>query len=1226
MLPPSRRSNGKNFPKDLSGFGHFIMTCGGCCLDSTTVSFQDSSDVQPASLTNLNNGDNLFNTSTNANGNAWVQSSSDNSPVQNQQEATCDYCPVETIVVPNKKCPGLADENEQSNNILPQEPQQPRSASDVKVTPVRNMPDHEPGERLVTMQARAVNVTPAGLNKGYPNTLRTTKFTWATWLPKSIFNQFKRLANMYFLFIVILGLIGSFWSDFSPKDWKSKVGPFVFVIMWTACKDLYEDLRRAKDDKFENHQVVRKYNAETNTFEDIYWYQIHVGDILLVMCDQQFPADLVVLKSWGNETTYISTVMLDGETNLKERFMPKVLGTLAESVPEFEDISATTPAEFEQTSVKFVEKLMETGTEMKMGVPIAVINDVRGVLMMGQKSIVVPLSEANFLPRGCALRNSRYVLATSVYVGEDAKTRLNAIKAQLKFSTMQAMQNICIRGLLVFIFGICLYATIMSEVEPFGSIDLKWSPPLMYFRFCIAYYHAVPMSLYVVYEMLKLILGYQVNIDKSMVHDGESANARTADLMEELGQVDFVFSDKTGTLTANEMVFAKCHIDGKDMGDFRPLSTGSVPEGVRKSTEMLKSNSHKSQAVSWFFTCLATCHEVVVQTDGESNGNATYSGMSPDEVALVSAARDVGITFQSRNRQPGGSTEVEVKNHLGAVSKFEVLVILAFTSDRKRMSVIIKGGGRAWCITKGADSVMEPLIRGGFSEEVAADSLAFSKLGLRVLVIASRELDVDFLANWLMDYEKARGILDETKEARIREVVLKMEKNLDFVGLTAVEDRLQLGVPEAIETIKKIGSRIWVLTGDKVETAVEIAYSCRLFAQATKLAYVIKCTTTAEALAGFDRAAAELEGSLDGGLVIDGETLLVSLTDEACRKMIYQLGLASRCCVCARLSPMQKLQLVQLVRKEDPKRITLTIGDGANDVPMILGGHVGIGIRGKEGAAAVQVCDIAISQFRFLVILLLCHGRRAYRRVAIFFCYYLYKNLVLLMADLLWTHWDRFRGNVAFPEYLSIAYNAFFTSWHVLFVLGYDRDIPDSVACAHPELYKVGPRRELFNVVIFSKWMFYAILHGSVCWLIPYWMVGTDDYDTEKFWIASTAAFTNVVNVALLKMVIESENPFGLWTWWPTIVSFLLFALYLYLISYSFMGYEFQRSMDGIAEHIITNGKVFATLIIAPVAALSLDVIVRLVNRYVFPSELQVVTTQLKALGNTGPGAASDSE
>jgi len=309
-----------------------------------------------------------------------------------------------------------------------------------------------------------------------------------------------------------------------------------------------------------------------------------------------------------------------------------------------------------------------------------------------------------------------------------------------------------------------------------------------------------------------------------------------------------------------------------------------------------------------------------------------------------------------------------------------------------------------------------------------------------------------------------------------------------------VEDRLQDGVPEAIETVKAAGVRVWVLTGDKTETAVDIAKSCLLFTSETHIAYAVDAESIAEASQKLRDAKTmldDLDWDKDKGLVLDGRTIKHAFLDETCKDIIYELGLASRSCVCCRLTPLQKRQLVELVHEKSPSTITLAIGDGANDVPMIEGAHLGVAVRGKEGCQAVQVSDVAISQFRFLVPLLLCHGRRAYRKIALFLCFYLYKNVALAMGDVVWMHQDQYRGRIAFPEYLSVNYNFLFTSWHILFVLGFDCDVDDSVAVSTPSLYSSGPNRELFNGGVFTSWMIVAVYHGVVAWRICLRQEGT---------------------------------------------------------------------------------------------------------------------------------------
>jgi len=354
-------------------------------------------------------------------------------------------------------------------------------------------------------------------------------------------------------------------------------------------------------------------------------------------------------------------------------------------------------------------------------------------------------------------------------------------------------------------------------------------------------------------------------------------------------------------------------------------------------------------------------------------------------------------------------------------------------------------------------------------------------------------------------------------------------------------------------------------------------------------------------------------GVLDGGLVLDGITVKFALESlEAC-VLLYQLGIASRACLCCRLSPMQKRKLVELVRQANPTTVTLAIGDGANDVPMIDGAHLGVGIRGKEGMQAVQSSDIAISQFRFLRPLLLCHGRKAYRRVSYFINFYLYKNVMLAVADFLWVFQGSFSGNIAFPEWLSAGYNVFFTSWHILFVLGFDEDVSDETSNTSPDLYFVGPRRELFNGRVFATWMMYALFHGSVMWLGPSLAIAGTDYSRGDFyvltdpncdfWLASATSFFICILVVVLRAWLDAWRPFGKFTVVPSILSLLCFLPYAAMF-YTPIGRAYQPNMENVPFQVFSKTTPLLCIVICSLIAFIPDFTEKIARHFCCPSRL----------------------
>nr|KAF6367647.1 ATPase phospholipid transporting 8A2 [Myotis myotis] len=1021
------------------------------------------------------------------------------------------------------------------------------------------------GDQLET-PARTIYLNQPHLNKFRDNQISTAKYSVLTFLPRFLYEQIRRAANAFFLFIALLQQI----PDVSPTGRYTTLVPLIIILTIAGIKEIVEDFKRHKADNAVNKK--KTIVLRNGMWHTIMWKEVTVGDIVKIVNGQYLPADMILLSSSEPQAMcYVETANLDGETNLKIR----------------QGLNCT-------ADMQTREILMKLSGTVECEGPNRHLYDFTGNLNLDGKS-PVSLGPDQILLRGTQLRNTQWVFGIVVYTGHDTKLMQNSTKAPLKRSNVEKVTNVQI----LVLFGILL---VMALVSSAGALywngsqgGRNWyikkletnSDNFGYnlLTFIILYNNLIPISLLVTLEVVKYTQALFINWDTDMyyIENDTPAMARTSNLNEELGQVKYLFSDKTGTLTCNIMNFKKCSIAGVTYGHFPELTREQSSDDFCRMScppsescdfddpRLLKNmEDHHPTApcIQEFLTLLAVCHTVVPEKDGD---NIIYQASSPDEAALVKGAKKLGFVFTGRTPY---SVIIEA---MGQEQTFGILNVLEFSSDRKRMSVIARtpsGQLRLYC--KGADNVIFNRLSkdSKYMDETLCHLEYFATEGLRTLCLAYADLSESDYEEWLKVYQEASTILKDRAQ-RLEECYEIIEKNLLLLGATAIEDRLQAGVPETIANLLKAGIKIWVLTGDKQETAINIGYSCRLVSQNMAL-ILLKEDSLDATRAAITQHCTDLGNSLgkenDIALIIDGHTLKYALSFEV-RRSFLDLALSCKAVICCRVSPLQKSEIVDVVKKR-VKAITLAIGDGANDVGMIQTAHVGVGISGNEGMQATNNSDYAIAQFSYLEKLLLVHGAWSYNRVTKCILYCFYKNVVLYIIEIF----------TALPP----------------FTLGiFERSCTQESMLRFPQLYKITQNAEGFNTKVFWGHCINALVHSLILFWFPMKALEHDTalangHATDYLFVGNIV-YTYVVVTVCLKAGLETTA----WTKFSHLAvwgSMLIWLVFFGIYSTIWPTIPIAPDMKGQAAMVLSSAHFWLGLFLVPTACLIEDVVWRAVK------------------------------
>ncbi|PPD84472.1 hypothetical protein GOBAR_DD18601 [Gossypium barbadense] len=848
------------------------------------------------------------------------------------------------------------------------------------------------------------------------NSIRTGKYSILTFLPRNLFEQFHRVAYIYFLLIAVLNQL----PQLAVFGRGASILPLAFVLLVTAVKDAYEDYRRHRSDRIENNRLASV--LVDDQFQEKKWKNIQVGEIIKIYANETIPCDMVLLStSDPTGVAYVQTINLDGESNLKTRYAKQE--TLMK-IPENDEVIGLIKCEKPNRNIYGFQANMEVdGKQLSLG-------------------------PSNIILRGCELKNTAWAVGVAVYAGRETKAMLNSSGAPSKRSRLETHMNLEIIFLSLFLIALCTVVSICAAVwlrhhrkeldylpfyrrkefsdgeeENYNYYGWGLEICFTFLMSVIVFQIMIPISLYISMELVRVGQAYFMIRDTRMYDESSKSRfqCRALNINEDLGQIKYVFSDKTGTLTENKMEFQCASIWGVDYSGGNAISLdqndgyfvkvdGKVLRPkmkVKTDPELLQfaRNGKETQEGSHvydFFLALAACNTIVpliVDTPDPTVKLIDYQGESPDEQALVYAAASYGFMLIERT---SGHIVIDIQ---GERQRFNVFGLHEFDSDRKRMSVILGFPDRyVKVFVKGADTSMFSVIDRSMEYE-----------GLRTLVVGMRELSTSEFKQWHSTFEAASTAL-MGRASLLRKVANNIENNLHILGASGIEDKLQQGVPEAIESLRTAGIKVWVLTGDKQETAISIGYSSKLLT--SKMTQIIinsksmescrksledaiimsKKLTTTSAISGTtnNTGGTSGAGSTPIALIIDG-TSLVYILDSELEERLFQLSCNCSVVLCCRVAPLQKAGIVSLVKKRTAD-MTLAIGDGANDVSMIQMADVGVGISGQEGRQAVMASDFAMGQFRFLVPLLLVHGHWNYQRMGYMILYNFYRNAVFVLV------------------------------------------------------------------------------------------------------------------------------------------------------------------------------------------------------------------------------------
>uniref|UniRef100_A0A8C8GG07 Phospholipid-transporting ATPase n=1 Tax=Oncorhynchus tshawytscha TaxID=74940 RepID=A0A8C8GG07_ONCTS len=890
----------------------------------------------------------------------------------------------------------------------------------------------------------------------YPrNVINNQKYNFFTFLPGVLFNQFKYFFNLYFLLLACSQFVNELRLGALYTYWV----PLGIVLIITILREAVEEIRCYCRDKEVNSQIYSKLSIRGTV--KVKSSGIQVGDLIIVEKNQRVPADMIFLRtSERNGSCFLRTDQLDGETDWKLRH-PVACTQRLKVMPHLMFLG---------------DDLLQIRSYVYAEEPNIDIHNFIGTFTRedGDPPVNESLSIENTLWASTVIASGT-VVGVVIYTGKELRSVMNTSDPRHKVGLFDLEVN-CLTKIL---FGaLVVVSLVMVALQHFAG---HWY--LQIFRFLLLFSNIVPISLRVNLDMGKMVFSWMIRRDSKI----PGTVVRASTIPEQLGRISYLLTDKTGTLTQNEMVFRRLHLGtvayGMDSMDevqshvfsaytqpSHDLPASRVPAAT-KVRKTISSRVHEAVKAIALVHCVTPAYEangVADQAEAEQHYEDTcrvYQAASPDEVSLVQWTESVGLTLVGRDQN-----SMQLRTPSGQILNFTILQIFPFTYVSKRMGIIVRdeSTGEITFYMKGADVVMAGIVQ--YNDWLEEECGNMAREGLRVLVVSKKSLTEEQYQDFEARYVQAKLSVHD-RSLKVATVIESLEMEMELLCLTGVEDQLQADVRPTLEILRNAGIKVWMLTGDKLETATCTAKNAHLVTRNQEIHIFNSVTTRGEAhleLNAFRR-------KHDCALVISGDSL------EVCLKFYeYEfMELACQCpaVVCCRCAPTQKAQIVRLLQERTGK-LTCAVGDGGNDVSMIQEADCGVGVEGK----------------------------------AVFSSVFYFASVPL------------------YQGFLIIGYSTIYTMFPV-FSLVLDKDVKSEVAMLYPELYK-----DLLKVIHCLHYItLLAIEYGSII------MYGALLLFESEFVHIVAISFTSLILTELLMVALTIQT----WHWLMIVAELLSLACYI---------------------------------------------------------------------------------